>query len=46
MEQPILEMRGINKAFNGITVLNDVHFSVKKGEVHALMGEMVPGNRR
>ncbi|WP_026694161.1 sugar ABC transporter ATP-binding protein [Peribacillus kribbensis] len=38
MEQPILEMRGINKAFNGITVLNDVHFSVKKGEVHALMG--------
>ena len=38
MDQPILEMKGINKAFNGITVLNDVHFSVKKGEVHALMG--------
>ncbi|MED3965958.1 sugar ABC transporter ATP-binding protein [Niallia taxi] len=38
MDQPILEMKGINKAFNGITVLNDVHFSIKKGEVHALMG--------
>jgi len=38
MDQPILEMKGINKAFNGITVLHDVHFSIKKGEVHALMG--------
>ncbi|XJZ27967.1 sugar ABC transporter ATP-binding protein [Bacillota bacterium Lsc_1132] len=38
MEQPILEMKNICKAFNGITVLNNVNFSVKKGEVHALMG--------
>ena len=38
MDQPILEMKNINKAFNGITVLNKVNFSVKKGEVHALMG--------
>ena len=38
MDQPILEMKNINKAFNGITVLNQVNFSVKKGEVHALMG--------
>jgi len=38
MDQPILEMKGIDKAFNGITVLHDVHFSIKKGEVHALMG--------
>lgn len=38
MDQPILEMKGICKAFNGITVLNQVDFSLKKGEVHALMG--------
>jgi ribose transport system ATP-binding protein len=38
MDQPILEMKNICKAFNGITVLDDVNFSVKKGEVHALMG--------
>ncbi|MBP1157296.1 ribose transport system ATP-binding protein [Paenibacillus sp. PvR018] len=38
MDQPILEMKGICKAFNGITVLDQVDFSVKKGEVHALMG--------
>ncbi|WP_409304102.1 sugar ABC transporter ATP-binding protein [Peribacillus sp. SCS-155] len=38
MEQPILSMRNISKAFNGITVLDSVDFTVKKGEVHALMG--------
>ncbi len=38
MDQPILEMKNICKAFNGITVLDQVHFSLKKGEVHALMG--------
>ncbi|WP_127508581.1 sugar ABC transporter ATP-binding protein [Paenibacillus humicus] len=38
MDQPVLEMTNISKAFNGITVLDDVSFSVNKGEVHALMG--------
>ncbi|MGN7456524.1 sugar ABC transporter ATP-binding protein [Paenibacillus pasadenensis] len=38
MDQPVLEMTSISKAFNGITVLDDVSFSVNKGEVHALMG--------
>ncbi|MFB9328659.1 sugar ABC transporter ATP-binding protein [Paenibacillus aurantiacus] len=38
MNQPVLEMMNISKAFNGITVLDDVSFSVNKGEVHALMG--------
>jgi ribose transport system ATP-binding protein len=38
MDQPILEMKNICKAFNGITVLDNVNFSIKKGEVHALMG--------
>jgi ribose transport system ATP-binding protein len=31
-------MRNISKSFNGINVLDSVDFSVKKGEVHALMG--------
>jgi len=38
MDQPILEMKNISKSFNGITVLDQVDFSLKKGEVHALMG--------
>lgn len=38
MDQPVLEMKNICKAFNGITVLDQVDFSLKKGEVHALMG--------
>ncbi|MGI6030821.1 MAG: sugar ABC transporter ATP-binding protein [Eubacteriales bacterium] len=37
--QVLLEARHINKSFNGIQVLNDVHFDVRKGEVHSLMGE-------
>ncbi|MCI8598437.1 MAG: sugar ABC transporter ATP-binding protein [Lachnospiraceae bacterium] len=40
MEQiPILEMRDIVKTFNGVQVLKKVNFEVRKGEVHALMGE-------
>ncbi len=32
-------MKGICKAFSGVTVLDDVHFDLLKGEVHALIGE-------
>ena len=35
----ILQMSGITKAFFGVTVLDKVDFSVRKGEVHALLGE-------
>ncbi|MGG1480943.1 sugar ABC transporter ATP-binding protein [Bacillus smithii] len=38
MEQPMLLMKNISKSFNGIKVLDSVHFSVNEGEVHALMG--------
>jgi ribose transport system ATP-binding protein len=33
-----VQMRGIHKAFNGATVLDDVDFEVAQGEVHALAG--------
>lgn len=35
----MIEMTGITKSFSGNTVLKDVQFSLKKGEIHALMGE-------
>jgi ribose transport system ATP-binding protein len=38
-DQIILEMRGISKSFPGVHALDDVSFSVRKGEVHALVGE-------
>jgi len=38
-EQYAVEMLNINKAFGGIHALKDVTFRVKKGEVHALVGE-------
>ncbi len=35
----ILELRHITKRFPGVVALDDVHFQLKKGEIHALMGE-------
>lgn len=35
----VLEMKGISKAFPGVKALNDMQFQLKKGEIHALMGE-------
>ena len=39
MSDTILRMEGINKSFFGVQVLNDIDFSVQKGEVHVLLGE-------
>ncbi len=36
---PALELRHISKSFPGVKALQDVSFSVKKGEVHVLVGE-------
>lgn len=38
MDQVILAMRNIKKSFGSATVLNKVDFTLKKGEVHALVG--------
>lgn len=35
----ILEMRGITKTFPGVLALDDVNIEVKRGEIHALVGE-------
>jgi len=39
MSDFILEMRNINKSFYNVKVLDDVNFTLKPGEVHALVGE-------
>ena len=35
----ILEVHKISKRFGGIKALNNIDFSVRRGEVHALVGE-------
>jgi ribose transport system ATP-binding protein len=35
----LVRMNSISKYFPGVTALQDVNFSVKRGEVHALVGE-------
>ena len=39
MGEVILEMKKIDKSFPGVHALDHVDFEVKRGEVHALMGE-------
>ncbi|MGG3883219.1 sugar ABC transporter ATP-binding protein [Brevibacillus panacihumi] len=39
MSDYVLELKGITKAFPGVKALDRVHFQLKKGEIHALMGE-------
>ena len=38
-ETTLLKMRGIVKSFPGIRALQNVDFTLNKGEIHALMGE-------
>lgn len=39
MAEYLLEMNHITKIFPGVKALDNVHFNLKKGEIHALMGE-------
>ncbi|MEG1758001.1 MAG: sugar ABC transporter ATP-binding protein [Oscillospiraceae bacterium] len=38
-DDTILEFRNITKTFPGVTALDDVSFKIKRGTVHALIGE-------
>ena len=38
-EDALLSMTGINKAFNGVPALREAAFEVRRGEVHALIGQ-------
>jgi ribose transport system ATP-binding protein len=38
MDEYVLQMKNISKSFNGVKVLDDVAFALKKGHVHALVG--------
>ena len=37
--ETILEFRNVGKTFAGVIALDDVSFSVEKGEIHAIVGE-------
>lgn len=39
MSEYVLELKDITKRFPGVVALNHVQFQLKKGEIHALMGE-------
>jgi len=36
---PLLEMRGVTKSFGGAQALRGVDFDLRRGEIHALLGE-------
>ncbi len=38
-QKALLEIRGLTKSFPGVKALQGVDFTVRRGEVHALMGE-------
>ncbi|HOV94058.1 MAG TPA: sugar ABC transporter ATP-binding protein [Spirochaetales bacterium] len=39
MSEYVLELDHISKSFPGVKALDDVHFELEKGQIHALMGE-------
>ena len=39
MSDYVLRMQGISKEFPGVKALDNIHLNLKKGEIHALIGE-------
>src|SRR6059058_6005801 len=38
-ERPVLELRGVTKHFPGVLANDHIDFDLRRGEVHALLGE-------
>ncbi len=38
-DAPLLEIKGLSKHFPGVTALDKVDFTLRRGEIHALLGE-------
>jgi simple sugar transport system ATP-binding protein len=38
-EPPLLEMKGVGKHYRGVAALKDIDFDLRRGEVHAILGE-------
>ncbi len=38
-EAPLLELTGVSKSFGGVAALRDVDFTLRRGEIHGLVGE-------
>ena len=46
-EELVVQMKGITKVYpNGVAANQGVDFTLRKGEIHALMGETAQVNRR
>lgn len=43
-QEYILQVSNLSKSFLGVKALDNVQFNLRRGEVHALMGEMGQGN--
>jgi len=39
MSENLLEFKSVSKTYSGNQVLKDINFDIKKGEIHALLGE-------
>jgi simple sugar transport system ATP-binding protein len=38
-ETPLLEMKGVGKQYRGVAALKDIDFTLRRGEIHAILGE-------
>ena len=39
VDPPLLEMQGVGKDYRGVAALKDIDFDLRRGEVHAILGE-------